>query len=196
MRAPRRDWTLSPEALGRFLMRLDGDVAAASRKYEVLREKLIRLFEWRGCVFAEDLADETINRVIRKLEGGVDLHSEEVPRYSSGVAHRVYLEHLREVRRGQPKPGDAGRAPWVPGRHETTDLRLDCLERGLGELGPTERDLILRYYGADRIRDRRQLARELGIEAGNLRIRAYRIRTKLEGWIDGEMQRPETGGEA
>lgn len=196
MTTPRHDWTLSPEALGRFLMRLDDDVTAAGRKYERLREKLIRLFEWRGCVFAEDLADETINRVIRKLEAGVDLDSGHVPRYSSGVAHRVFLEHLREIRRSQPRPGDAGRAPWVPGRHETTDLRIDCLERGLDRLGPPERDLILRYYGADRIRDRRALASELGIKAGNLRIRAYRIRAKLEKWIEGEMRRRETGGAA
>ena len=196
MTGRRRDWTLSPEALGRFLTYLDPDVAVAGRRYERLREKMIRLFEWRGCVFAEDLADETINRVIRKLEGGIDLEPEAVPRYSSGVAHRVYLEHLREVRRARPNSGDAGRAPWVPGRHETTDLRLDCLERGLGELKPADRDLILRYYGADRIRGRRQLARDLGIAAGNLRIRAYRIRARLEKWIDGEMQRQEAGGEA
>ncbi|MEM7586103.1 MAG: hypothetical protein AAF560_22120 [Acidobacteriota bacterium] len=188
MSAARRDWTLSPEALGRFLMRLDDDVATAGRKYELLRKKLIRLFEWRGCVFAEDLADETINRVIRRLEGGVDLGPDEVPRYSSGVACRVYLEHLREVRRSRPHLDDAGRAPWVPGRHETTDLRLACLERGLGELGPVERDLILRYYGPDRIRGRRELASELGVAAGNLRIRAYRIRAKLERWIAGEIE--------
>ncbi|MEM7355131.1 MAG: hypothetical protein AAF657_30255, partial [Acidobacteriota bacterium] len=115
--------------------------------------------------------------------------------YSSGVAHKVFLEHLREVRRSQPKPADAGRAPWVPGRHETTDLRLDCLERGLSQLKTTERDLILRYYGPDRIRGRRELAQDLGIAAGNLRIKVYRIRTKLERWIEGEMRQPAGGGE-
>lgn len=191
----QRDWTLSPEALGRFLLLLDQDVAAAGRKYELLRDKLIRLFEWRGCLFAEDLTDETINRVVRKLDQGTDLAGEDVPRYSAGVAYRVFLEHLREVQKKRPAPGDAERPPWVPGRHETTDLRLDFLERGLAKLRAEDRDLILRYYGRspeERIRNRRELAEELGIAANNLRIRAYRIRARLEGWIEEELRRRMT----
>ena len=185
-----RDWTLSPEALGRFLTVLDPDVVEAGRQYERLRQKLIRLFEWRGCRFAEDLADESINRVIRRLEGGLALDGGDVPRYSGGVAHRVFLEHVREVRRAQPRPADAERPPWVAGKHETTDLRLVCLERGLDRLSPSEKDLVLRYYAADpatRIQNRKDLARELGIEANNLRIRVFRLRGKLERWINGNM---------
>ena len=191
----RRDWTLSPEALGRFLLVLDQDVAVAGRKYELLRDKLIRLFEWRGCLFAEDLADETINRVVRKLDQGTDLSGQDVPRYSAGVAYRVFLEHLREVKKREPAPGDADRPPWVPGRHETTDVRLDFLERGLARLRPDDRNLILRYYGgspAERIRIRRKLADDLGIAANNLRIRAYRIRSRLEGWIEEELRQRMT----
>ncbi|MEM1181888.1 MAG: hypothetical protein AAGM22_26315, partial [Acidobacteriota bacterium] len=69
---------------------------------------------------------------------------------------------------------------------ETTDFRLHHLERGLEELSAEERSLILRYYGGEpreRISERRRLAEDLGIRANHLRIRAFRIRAKLEGWI-------------
>jgi len=185
-------WTLSPEALGHFLLLLDADIVKAGQKYERLRLKLIRLFEWRGCVFADDLADETINRVVRKIEGGVDLADGEVPRYSAAVAHFVFLEHLREVKRRLPAPGDAEMAPWVLGRHQTTDLRLAILETCLTRLSAQDRDLILRYYSEDRgsrIANRRQLAKELGITADHLRIRAYRIRSRLESRIETRVSR-------
>lgn len=191
-------WTLDAEALGRFLLLLDSDVAVAAKRYERLRQKLIHLFEWRGAVFAEDLADETLNRVIRRVEQGSDLDAENVQRFSAGVAHRVFLEHLREVRRASPAPPAASRPPWVAKGRQTTDLRLRRLDDCLQRLNTEERSLILRYYGGEprqRIAERRQLAKELGIRTGHLRIRAFRIRAKLEQWIQQEMQ-PRMGGES
>jgi RNA polymerase sigma factor (sigma-70 family) len=185
-----RRWTLSPEALGRFLLLLDADVVSAGQKYERLRQKLIRIFEWRGCVFAEDLADETINRVVRRIEEGAEVVAEEIYRYAAAVAHRVHLEHLRERKRAEPRPGDAAGPPWLPGRHETTSLRLVCLETVLDRLPPKERSLLVRYYTGERgarIRNRRRLAGELGLSPENLRIRAYRLRARLEALIQDEL---------
>ena len=185
-----RRWTLGPEALGRFLLLLDDDVSRAAKQYEQLRLKLIHLFEWRGAVFAEDLADETLNRVIRRVEQGVELDAEGVRRYSAAVAHRVFLEHLREVRRKSPAPPAETHPPWVARGRETTDLRLRRLEECLQHLRDDERDLILRYYGGDdrdRITRRRRLAQDLNMAPGNLRIRAFRIRAKLERWIEQDL---------
>ncbi len=183
-------WTLSPEALGRFLILLDADIVRAGHKYENLRQKLIRLFEWRGCVFAEDLADETINRVVRRIDHRVEVGTNDVFRYAAAVAQRVFLEHLREVKRARPDPREAHGPPWLPGRHETTDLRLVGLETSLKRLTTDERSLIVRYYAGDhgvRIRNRRQLAADLGLSPSNLRIRAYRLRARLESLIKDEM---------
>ncbi|MEO1366420.1 MAG: hypothetical protein AAFX50_04540, partial [Acidobacteriota bacterium] len=136
--------------------------------------------------FAEDLADETLNRVIRKVEEGAPVSRDAVGRYAAGVAHRVFLEHLREARRTSPAPPESTRPPWVARGRETTDFRLHHLERGLDALSAEERSLILRYYAGgprERIPERRRLAEDLGIRANHLRIRAYRIRAKLEGWM-------------
>lgn len=176
------DWQLTPDSLGRFLTLLDQDVSVAAQRYERLRLKLIRLFEWRKCLGPEDLADMTIDRIVRRLEEGVELGSKDVERYSSGVAHNLFLEQLREYRRRDDNARPS-QLEWLLSQHTTTELNLQTLERCLGELPADERELILRYYCGDhaqRIRNRSALAVEMGLSPGNLRIKAFRLRTKLE----------------
>jgi DNA-directed RNA polymerase specialized sigma24 family protein len=58
---------------------------------------------------------------------------------------------------------------------------LDCLDACLETLQPAERDLVLRYYGTGRQHViRRELAGELGISSTALRLRAHRVRERLE----------------
>ena len=59
----RKDWFLSQEAFDALLKWLDSDREQAAMKYEEIRKRLIKIFTGRDCVEAEDLADETINRV-------------------------------------------------------------------------------------------------------------------------------------
>src|SRR4051794_6059062 len=61
------DLILERFAFNELLSWLDPDPEAAGRQYELIRQKLITLFTCRRCMFPEDLADETINRVTRKL---------------------------------------------------------------------------------------------------------------------------------
>lgn len=187
----KSDWQLTPDSLGRFLTLLDDDVALAAERYERLRLKLIRLFEWRKCLGPEDLADMTIDRIVRRIEEGVALGSKDVERYSSGVAHNVFLEQLREYRRRDVNVRPS-QLEWLLSQHTTTELNLQTLERCLGELQPGEQELILRYYCGDhaqRIRNRAALAGELGLTQGNLRIKAYRLRSALERMM-GEKRPP------
>ena len=46
---------------------LDSDRERAGQKYEEIRCGLIKIFVCQGCTDPEGLADETINRVIRKI---------------------------------------------------------------------------------------------------------------------------------
>ena len=64
----RKDWFLSQEAFDALLKWLDSDREQAAMKYEDIRKRLIKIFTGRDCVEAEDLADETINRVVSKLD--------------------------------------------------------------------------------------------------------------------------------
>src|ERR1051326_5706272 len=62
---------LTQQAFDALLACLDSDRERAAEKYETLRLKLVKFFEWRACaVAAQDLADEVINRVARRIDGG------------------------------------------------------------------------------------------------------------------------------
>ena len=90
----RRKWTLTQEAFDKLLHALDGDRARAGNIYQETRSNLIRFFEWRGCPFPEDHADETINRVARRILEGEDVR--DVPKYFFGVARLLFLEIQKE----------------------------------------------------------------------------------------------------
>src|SRR5689334_23839809 len=60
-------WTLEPAAFQELLDWLAPDPETAGQQYELIRQKLIALFQCRACAFPDELADETINRVVRKL---------------------------------------------------------------------------------------------------------------------------------
>jgi hypothetical protein len=63
------------EALARLLAALDPDPARAAERYEELRQKLIRFFEWERSEIPDRDADETLNRVARRLAEGVEMKS-------------------------------------------------------------------------------------------------------------------------
>jgi hypothetical protein len=57
---------LTREKFSSFLEWLSPDMDRAGEEYERLRFRLCTFFSRRKCSFADDLADETINRVILK----------------------------------------------------------------------------------------------------------------------------------
>jgi len=180
------EWTLSGEALAGFLACLDPDSERAGEKYESLRLTLLKFFDWRGAHFPEECADETINRVIRKIHEGEPIR--DIPTYCHGVARLILLEKLKgpESKRAdfeEVSPG-ALRAP----EPEESDERQECFERCLKELPLESRRLILQYYSEEKrekINHRLALAERLGIPLNALRSRAQRIRNRLEECTTG-----------
>lgn len=195
--SPSADRGLTREGFDALLAHLGADREVAARRYEEIRRRLVRLFEWRGCEAADDLADETIDRVARRLAGGLVVQSGDPYRYFCGVAHRIHLEVLRERRRERRA---LERESWTPppAPDDDADERLACLHRCLGGLAPPQRTLILDYHrverGAGKIDERRRLAERLGLPLNALRIRAHRIRRGLEECIDQCLAAGRRGG--
>src|ERR1700712_2383587 len=128
---------MTPAEFEALLGQLDTDRERAGERYETIRRKLVRLFEWRGCVMPEDLADETMNRVARRLGEGVELRSSDPYGYFCGVAHLVFKESLRRAAREQRVLAEGG--AWSPPAFddgEPSDRRLDGLRRCLAQLAP------------------------------------------------------------
>lgn len=174
---------MTRESLESLLALLDPDPARAARRYQQLRKRLTRLFEWRGARFPEDLADETITRVARKLEEGVEIRSDDPFRYFCGVAHLVFKEVLRERKRERQILGPGSWTPFPPPEDEPDDERMAILQQCLDRLPEDSRSLILEYHEGERrerIENRRILAEQLDIPLNALRIRVHRIRAKLE----------------
>ncbi|HVG20123.1 MAG TPA: hypothetical protein VNI02_13815 [Blastocatellia bacterium] len=156
-------------------MWLDSDRDRAGEKYERIRQKLIRIFTCRGCPDPEDLADETIIRVTRKVEDIADTYEGDPGLYFYGVANKVHLESVRPKREPLPMP--------PPDPPEQVEREYSCLERCMERLPAKSRELVLQYYQQDKrakIDHRKELADRLGIALNALRIRAHRIRASLQ----------------
>ena len=180
---------LSQEAFDNLLACLDEDREQAGEKYENLRCKLVKFFDWRACAPAAlDLADETINRVARRIDEGETVRN--LSNYAYGVARMVYLEKMKELKREQAARDSV---PTEAAAKETEQTeRLECFETCLKKLPDESRDLIVAYYREQlraKIELRRELAERLGIPLNALRIRTHRIRVKLEECVVNCLQR-------
>jgi DNA-directed RNA polymerase specialized sigma24 family protein len=182
-----RDWELSPEAFARLLSALGPDATAAGERYERIRAKLARIFEWRGCADPGELVDRTFDRVARRLEEGAELTVADPYAYVHGVAMHVLQEHWREAARRAPLGGDVAVPATVhDDDEENASRRLQCLDECLRALPAEGRRLLERYHAAvdaARIAHRQALARELGITLNALRIQAFRLRERTQSCV-------------
>ena len=190
------DRILSQIAFTRLLEWLDAGVESSGETYLEMRRRLVAYFERRDRPFADELADETLNRIARTLETSVTIKITPPARYCYVVAKFVLLEDFRRERSQNRlataaalvAPADpASRRPDSDDSQATQEERLACLDTCLGELKPEQRDLVLEYYRdtkRQRIDRRRDLAQRLGISPNALGIRASRIRDTLEACVE------------
>ena len=168
------DWNIDQASFDQLLRWLSVDPDTAGERYEVIRRKLIRLFASRRCIFAEDLADETFNRVARKLPQIKESYVGNQLSYFYGVAKKVYLEYLRCISRQ--------RRPSLLMAEGELEEMFEHLEKCLSQLSHQDRELILTYYqgiAREKIDNRKKLAQELEIPLSALRLRAHRIVSRL-----------------
>lgn len=183
--APRRKWTLTQDAFDKLLVALDGDRESAGQKYLEIRNNLTRFFEWRGCSFPEDHADETINRMAKRVAEG-----EEILNYSGyaiGVARMLLLEINKGRQREQSALAEIGAMPDVFVPTDDDESRLACLRKCLQTLSTDNRELILQYYQGDKgekIENRKKLLERLKIPVNTLRMRALRLRERLQSCVE------------
>jgi DNA-directed RNA polymerase specialized sigma24 family protein len=181
-----RSMGLSREAFQGLLSLLGEDEEQAAQEYERLRERLIVFFSCRGCPEPEERADDTIDRLSRRIDEGERIR--DVRRFAYGVARLVLSESLKRRWRHRRALGYlatiSAPPPWrgVTEPYES-EAGVECMRRCAARLPPDDRELILRYYesaGRDRQRERRELAVRLALSPSALRLRAYRIRRVLE----------------
>lgn len=177
--------TLDAAAFARLLARLHHDPQQAGDVYEDLRRTLLRFFEWRGVVAADAAADEAIDRLGRRLSAGEVVG--DVRAYVLGIARMVALEHHRRPEtRHVPLDPPAEQRLAAPAETAGDDARVTCFDGCVAALAPDVREFIVGYYsdtGRARIDARAELARRHQLSPNALRLRAQRVRDRLEDCI-------------
>lgn len=197
----RLRWQLDETAFHRLLQWLDQGNDSHGERYVEIRDRLVSYFGRRNCPAPDDLADETLNRVARRLEEQVEIDDVGPAHYCYIVARFVLLESLRlrareaaslnDIRAGihSADPPDDGAAD----RERT----MECLEQCLATSSAAERELIQEYYrtdaGAAKVQ-RKRLAERLGLTPNSLAIRAWRLRHRLERCVRECRERRQTSG--
>ncbi len=168
---------LSEEAFSRLLTRLNADPALAGEEYEKLRARLIYFFERKGCRIPAELGDETIDRMARKVEEGLEI--KDLFKFSYGVARLVLLEHWNDPKREWEQLDEQLSSPESDREdREFDEYPLECMKKCLQSLPPEERDLIVKNCVLDK-KGKEELAGSLGLTINALRLRVFRIRQKL-----------------
>ena len=185
-----------------LLSKLAADPAAAAERYERLRSRLVLFFLRHLLATPEDLADQVIDRLARRLTEGEPIASLEA--YALGVARFVLKEQIPVQRRdvsltdvffantfGQNTTQDREEREWADRHEEQLDAMQACLDR----LPRADADLLTSYYLMEReqrIAARRDLAAERGLTPAALRARIFQICRTLRACIDRREPRPAT----
>lgn len=175
-------------------MWLDEGRDSGGQTYLGMRRRLVSYFARKRCLSADDLADETLNRVARRLEEEGTITDTPPARYCYIVAKYVLLEYLRKVdgrltipAGSQLEPSAVAASSPSDADSEIREKLLDCLDRCLARLDSGERALILEYYCGEqrvKIERRRHLAARLKMTANALTLRACRIRGRLHTCVE------------
>src|SRR5580704_10224745 len=112
MAESKKDWRLNPGAFRQFLDWLDEGVDSGGERYLEMRRRLVRYFDRRNCRSPDDLADETLNRVARKLEEKGEIVGASPAHYCYIVAKFVFLEFLRRAESNQKSLDHTKDADW------------------------------------------------------------------------------------
>lgn len=184
--------TPSLEGFERLFAFLDVDAERAAAKYEQVRQRLLKLFAWRGATPASEFVDRTVERVIRRISDGGERTVAEPFQYFYGVAMAV----LRESGLGHadPEPVAAEAPPADPNAPaaaaprpaDNPELLADAKRRApalratIDELVPAYRYLFLDYHRSRSETWREELAEQRGVPLTALRLRVHRLRSAVE----------------
>ena len=131
-----------------LLFRLEPGLATPEQRYKHVRHKLVKFFAWRYCEDPEDLADETMSRLLNNTAAGRKIESENPYPYVLGIAKNVFREYSREKRKR-----DVLTNSWQPLPAPDED-EGECLYYCLRSKSIEDLKLLDQYYATD---DNREL---------------------------------------
>jgi DNA-directed RNA polymerase specialized sigma24 family protein len=187
---------LTKEGFDRLMEWPGKDREAGALKYEAIRRDLIRYFGRSVGADAEELADETINRIIEKLPQISGSYTGDPKYLFFRYAQLARLEQTRKLaRRKLPREDDYRTTGDLPDPRTFAKAKAEaeageqanfCLIECLRKLRPEERRIFLLYYQEGnrlQLDWRRSLAAEAGISLNALRLQIHRQKERLYACI-------------
>lgn len=198
----KKDWALGGDAFRKLLDWIDEGEDSGGEQYLEMRRRLVSYFDRKNCPSPDEMADETLNRVARRLEEEGEIVDTTPAHYCYIIAKFVFLEYTRRSERGQvsldemalsAQPSvNPSAVAQLKEESERKERLLGCLEHCLGRLNTQSRELIVQYYQGEqrvKIENRRAIAERFGISVNALSIRACRLRDRLETCVGKCLER-------
>lgn len=176
-------WELTQAAFARLLSWLDEGTDSGGERYLEMRRRLHAWFDRKACSNPEALADETLNRVARRLTQADTITGATPAQFCYITAKYVWLESLRQPQNAPLEDAALQQRPALDSDAPAREARFNCLEACLARLTQAERTLLLRYFTGEertKITQRQQLATELKVSANALSLRVFRLRARME----------------
>lgn len=174
----KKDREIHPDAFEKMLKWLDKDRDIAGQKYEAIRLRLIKIFDYRQCTNSEELADIVFDRVLKKFDENALADGGNPYAYFYKVADYIYRENLRK-----PIAVELSDDIALDEKEESFEPYSECLKKCLKNLSSEKQRLIIGYYEEEKrakINLRQSLAQSIGIPMQILHSRVFRIRTSLQ----------------
>ena len=152
-----------------------------SEELEQLRPKLMAFFRWNRCESSEDETQETMSRALERMNNPETEIKVPLQAYVFGIARNVLRESRRRWRETPMDPASAEFTNLSAESALTAEEKI-LVRECLAQLSPEDGHLVLEFHrkGAE------QVAKELGITANAVRIRAHRIHRKVQGLMTEE----------
>jgi len=180
------NWQPTDESWKRFLAWLDPDAESAAQRYEEIRAALIAYFRKERWPWAEDMADEVINRVIRRGPELYDSYVGDPKNYFKSSARNLHLDYIRRFRQPDARTREAFDQAIFEMEKETEERRYACLEECMRRLTEGNRKLAIAYHENEKgakIEHHKELAESFGITTNALRLRMFRIHATLRDCV-------------
>ncbi len=157
---------------------LEPDAPSIDEGFRRCRLKLVKFFAWRRCEDPDNLADETMSRLLKNVHSGQEILSDKPYSYVYAIATYVFMEHLRAKHKGEVII-DIDEVEQIAGSGATDDCQTQCLD----QLSAEKRELLAQYYlDYDQ---RNAIAEKQGLTLNALRLKVHRMKHALKRcWED------------
>ena len=186
-RTVKTNYDVAQKDFDKLLNCLSDDREEAGARFEKIRGGLVRYFRLKGCHEPEALADESMNRVINRID---KLDLSQRSKFDSlfyGFASMVFLEYLRKEKKRFIQLSEIPEQASHTDGHLHEDLALDCLRKCLKDLNASDGTLLVKYYSEGNkanLKAREQLAIQNEMEIGALQTKIHRIKKVLRPCIE------------